>query len=31
MHFAAHIDSAESVADPDKYFRNNVDGSASLL
>lgn len=31
MHFAAHIDPVESVAAPDKYFRNNVDGSASLL
>jgi UDP-glucose-4-epimerase GalE len=31
MHFVDHIDPAESVADPDKYFRNNFQGSASLL
>ncbi len=31
LHFAAHLAVAESVADPIKYYRNNVAGSATLL
>jgi len=31
MHFAAHAYVGESVADPRKYFRNNVEGGLSLL
>jgi UDP-glucose-4-epimerase GalE len=31
MHFAAHAYVGESVADPRKYFRNNVAGALSLL
>lgn len=31
MHFAAHAYVGESVADPKKYFRNNVEGGLSLL
>ena len=31
LHFAGLIDSAESVAQPDKYFRTNVDGTRALL
>lgn len=31
MHFAAYIEVAESVADPEKFFANNVDGTANLL
>ena len=31
MHFAAHIDVAESVRDPFKYYRNNVVGTQTLL
>ncbi len=31
MHFAAHIAAGESVADPGKYYRNNVAGSLCLL
>jgi len=31
MHFAAYIQMGESVLNPDKYFRNNVDGSRNLL
>jgi len=31
LHFAGLIDSAESVANPDKYFRTNVDGTRNLL
>jgi UDP-arabinose 4-epimerase len=31
MHFAAYTSVAESVADPGKYWRNNVEGTQSLL
>ena len=31
MHFAAHIDVAESVRDPFKYYRNNVVATQTLL
>ena len=31
MHFAAHTSVPESVADPAKYYRNNVVGSLNLL
>ena len=31
MHFAAHAYVGESVANPKKYFRNNVEGGLSLL
>ncbi len=31
MHFAAHIDVAESVRNPSKYYRNNVVGTQTLL
>lgn len=31
MHFAAFTSVGESVADPDKYWRNNRDGTLSLL
>jgi UDP-glucose-4-epimerase GalE len=31
MHFAAHAYVGESVTNPKKYFRNNVDGGLSLL
>jgi UDP-arabinose 4-epimerase len=31
LHFAAHIEVGESVADPGKYYRNNVVGTLSLL
>jgi UDP-arabinose 4-epimerase len=31
MHFAAHAYVGESVANPRKYFRNNVEGGLSLL
>ncbi|WP_411289197.1 UDP-glucose 4-epimerase GalE [Phenylobacterium sp.] len=31
VHFAASISVEESVRDPDKYFRNNVEESAALL
>ena len=31
MHFAAHIDVAESVRDPFKYYRNNVVATQVLL
>lgn len=31
MHFAGFIQVAESVADPDKYHRNNVENTARLL
>jgi UDP-arabinose 4-epimerase len=31
MHFAAHIAVGESVENPEKYYRNNVAGSLSLL
>ena len=31
MHFAAHASVPESVADPAKYYRNNVVGSLNLL
>jgi UDP-glucose-4-epimerase GalE len=31
MHFAAHADVGESVKDPRKYFRNNVEGGLALL
>ena len=31
MHFAAYIQMGESVANPDKYFKNNVEGSRNLL
>ena len=31
MHFAAHAYVGESVKDPKKYFRNNVEGGLSLL
>lgn len=31
MHFAAYTSVAESVANPDKYYRNNVAGSLNLL
>jgi len=31
MHFAAHAYVGESVVDPKKYFRNNVEGGLSLL
>ena len=31
MHFAAHIDVAESVRNPFKYYRNNVVGTQALL
>src|SRR5688572_26748643 len=31
MHFAAFIEVGESVQNPDKYYRNNVAGSFSLL
>lgn len=31
LHFAAYIDAAESVADPGKYYRNNVAGTLALL
>ena len=31
MHFAAHIDVAESVRNPFKYYRNNVIGTQTLL
>jgi len=31
MHFAAHAYVGESVIDPKKYFRNNVEGGLSLL
>jgi UDP-glucose-4-epimerase GalE len=31
MHFAAFAYVGESVCDPEKYYRNNVDGTASLL
>lgn len=31
MHLAAHADVAESVADPGKYYDNNVEGSRSVL
>ncbi|MGH3312286.1 MAG: UDP-glucose 4-epimerase GalE [Streptomyces sp.] len=31
LHFAAHSQVGESVADPDKYWRNNVGGTIELL
>lgn len=31
MHFAAYIQMGESVQNPDKYFKNNVEGSRNLL
>ena len=31
MHFAAHAYVGESVRDPRKYFRNNLEGGLSLL
>jgi UDP-glucose-4-epimerase GalE len=31
LHFAAHLSVPESVAEPLKYYRNNVAGSATLL
>ena len=31
MHFAAHAYVGESVTNPRKYFRNNVEGGLSLL
>ena len=31
MHFAAYADVGESVAEPDKYYRNNVAGTLALL
>jgi len=31
LHFAAHSQVGESVADPEKYWRNNVGGSIELL
>lgn len=31
MHLAAYIQMGESVANPDKYFKNNVEGSRNLL
>jgi len=31
MHFAAVAEVAESVRDPEKYYRNNVEGTAALL
>jgi len=31
MHFAAYIQVAESVADPGKYYANNVGGTLTLL
>lgn len=31
MHFAAHIEVGESVADPAKYYRNNVAATQTLL
>ena len=31
MHFAAYIQMGESVKNPDKYFKNNVDGTHNLL
>jgi len=31
LHFAGLIDSAESVVQPDKYFRTNVEGTRTLL
>lgn len=31
MHFAAFIEVGESVADPAKYYRNNVSGALSLM
>ena len=31
MHFAAHASVGESVANPRKYFRNNVEGGLALL
>lgn len=31
MHFAAHANVGESVTNPKKYFRNNVEGGLSLL
>jgi UDP-arabinose 4-epimerase len=31
LHFAGLIDSADSVAHPDKYFRTNVEGTRTLL
>ena len=31
VHFAAYIEVGESVADPEKYHNNNVEGTANLL
>ncbi|MFB8282690.1 UDP-glucose 4-epimerase GalE [Nocardia colli] len=31
LHFAASIEVAESVVDPDKYWHNNIEGSLALL
>ncbi|MBF6427481.1 UDP-glucose 4-epimerase GalE [Nocardia cyriacigeorgica] len=31
LHFAASIEVAESVANPDKYWHNNIEGSLALL
>jgi UDP-glucose 4-epimerase len=31
MHFAAFIESGESMSEPDRYFYNNTEGSLSLL
>ena len=31
LHFAAHSQVGESVADPEKYWRNNVGGTMALL
>lgn len=31
LHFAASIEVAESVANPEKYWRNNIEGSLALL
>lgn len=31
VHFAAHIAVGESVVEPDKYYRNNVSGTLTLL
>ncbi|MEV6554231.1 UDP-glucose 4-epimerase GalE [Nocardia sp. NPDC051756] len=31
LHFAASIEVAESVIDPDKYWHNNIEGSLALL
>ena len=31
MHFAAYIQMGESVQNPEKYFKNNVEGSRNLL